>query len=202
MANPLLLETIKIEKGEVRNLIYHQNRCNYSRQKLFNSTNILDLQNVIQKPPSGLFRCRILYNEKIHSVEYIPYTEKKIQTLKIIPANIDYSFKYANRDTLNTLLSSHNPIDDIIIEKEGYITDTTIANIAFFDGKQWFTPLKPLLEGTMREKLLREGSLKTKEIKKEDLSHYTQVALINAMIGFKILTNITISDQKGYIYDY
>ena len=41
-------------------------------------------------------------------------------------------------------------------------------------------------------KLLDEGFLHTRKIKKEDLKNYTQVALMNAMIGFKILNNFTI----------
>jgi len=82
--------------------------------------------------------------------------------------------------------------DEIIIEQNGYLTDTTIANIAFYDGERWITPAKPLLKGTMRAKLLDEGLLHEKEIKKEDLKNYSQVALINAMIGFKILNHVNI----------
>ena len=189
---PLLLETIKIEDGEVSNLSYHQARCDESRKALFNSTDTLDLSSLIQAPPKGLYRCRILYDEKIHSIEYIPYSSKEIHTLKIISSDLEYDHKYANRDALNKLLQTHTDADDILIEKEGYLTDTTIANIAFYDGKQWFTPEKPLLKGTMRAKLLDEGFLHTRNIKKEDLSNYTHVALMNAMIGFKILNNFTI----------
>ena len=188
----LLLETIKIEDGEVFNLSYHQARCDESRKALFNSTDRLDLSSLIQAPSKGLYRCRILYNEKIHSIEYIPYSPKEIHTLKIVSSDLEYDHKYANRDALNKLLQLHTDIDDILIEKHGYLTDTTIANIAFYDGKQWFTPEKPLLKGTIRAKLLDEGFLHTRKIKKEDLKNYTQVALMNAMIGFKILNNFTI----------
>ncbi len=188
----LLLETIKIDAGEVFNLSYHQARCDESRKVLFNSKNRLDLSTLIQAPSEGLYRCRILYDEKMYSIEYIPYMAKKIHNIKIIPSNITYNYKYANREELNTLLQNQKDIDEIIIEKEGYLTDTTIANIAFYDGKQWFTPEEPLLKGTMREKLLDEGFLHTRKIKKEDLKNYTQVALMNAMIGFKILNNFTI----------
>ena len=189
---PLLLETIKIEDGEVSNLSYHQARCDESRKALFNLTDRLDLSSLIQAPPKGLYRCRILYDEKIHSIEYIPYSPKEIHTLKIIASDLEYDHKYANRDALNKLLQTQPDVDDILIEKHGYLTDTTIANIAFYDGKQWFTPEKPLLKGTMRAKLLDVGFLHTKKIKKEDLKNYTQVALMNAMIGFKILNNFTI----------
>lgn len=189
---PLLLETIKIEDGEVSDLSYHQARCDKSRKALFNSTDRLDLSSLIQAPPKGLYRCRILYDEKIHSIEYIPYSPKEIHTLKIVSSDLEYDHKYANRDALNKLLQTHTDADDILIEKEGYLTDTTIANIAFYDGKQWFTPEKPLLKGTMRAKLLDVGFLHTRKIKKEDLKNYTQVALMNAMIGFKIINPINI----------
>lgn len=191
-SSPLLLETIKIAEGVIANLPYHQDRCDQSRQTLFQSADILDLASVIQPPQTGLFRCRILYGEKLHSIEYIPYVQKEINSLKIVPSNIDYALKYANRDALNTLLQSNKEVDEVIIEKEGYLTDITIANIAFYDGKKWVTPENPLLKGTMRAKLINEGFLQQREIRKEDLNHYTQVALINAMLGFKILNHFNI----------
>ncbi len=193
-STPLLLETIRIEDGEIHNLPYHQNRCTKSRQKLFHSSDVLDLSSIIDAPKVGLYRCRILYAERLHSIEYIPYTPKEIQRLKIISSDIEYSLKYANRDTLNALLESNKDVDEVIIEKNGYLTDTTISNIAFFDGKQWLTPEKPLLEGTMRAKLIDEGFLQTKQIKKDELHNYSQVGLMNAMIGFKILKIDTIQN--------
>lgn len=200
--DPLLLETIKIEEGKIHNLLYHQRRCNESRLKLFNLTKPLMLEHIIQPPPTGLYRCRIVYNQTIQSIEYIPYKAKEIHRLKVVPSFMNYAYKFKNRDTLNALLMLHPNVDDIIIEKNGYLTDTTIANIAFYDGVRWFTPDIPLLKGTIRAKLLDEGFLHTKPIKKEDLSQYTHVALMNAMIGFKILKQITISDKKGNTYDY
>lgn len=188
----LLLETIKIEEGKIHNLRYHQDRCDLSRQALFQSEDILELSSIIDAPKVGLYRCRIIYGKTLHSIEYLPYIPKKIQTLRIVSSDIEYSFKYANRDTLNALLESNKDVDEVIIEKDGYLTDTTIANIAFFDGKKWFTPEKPLLKGTMRAKLIDEGFLHTKEIKKEDIPYYSQVALMNAMLGFKIINDIKI----------
>jgi len=187
-----LLETIKCEDGTVFNLPYHQKRCNISRKELYHFTDNLDLASVIIPPINGLYRCRIIYAEHIESIEYIPYVPKKINSLKVISSSLDYHLKYTNRDTFNKLLSLYDNVDEIIIEKEGYLTDTTIANIAFYDGKQWVTPSKPLLKGTMRQKLIDEGFLQTKQIKKEDLSKYSQVALINAMLGFKILNHFNI----------
>jgi len=199
---PLLLETIKIEDGNIHNLDYHQKRCTKSRQILFNSKEELLLDTYITPPSIGLYRCRVLYHTHIQSIEYIPYKAKDFSSLQVISSSIEYSFKYANRDALNSLLSLHDTVDEIIIEKEGYLTDTSISNIAFYDGNRWITPAKPLLEGTLRAKLIDEGFLHTKNIEASNLKDYTQVALMNAMIGFKILKNLQIKDLQGNIYDY
>jgi 4-amino-4-deoxychorismate lyase len=188
----LLLETIKIKDGKSANLSYHQARFDKSRRDLFSITDKIDLSSRIQSPDKELYRCRIIYDQNIRSIEYIPYQEKQIQTLKIVTSNIEYKYKYADRIALNILLEKEDAYDEIIIEKDGYLTDTTISNIAFYSENRWFTPTHPLLEGTMRAKLLDEGFLHLKEIKKEDLNNYSQIALMNSMIGFKILNDFTI----------
>jgi len=187
-----LLETIKIENGEIFNLSYHQERLDRSRKALFSLENKLALAPLLEAPKNGLYRCRIIYGHKIDSIEYIPYTPKKIRCLKIVTSAIDYSYKYEERKELELLLSDEKNCDEVLIEKNGYLTDTTVANIAFYDKGTWFTPKQPLLKGTMRQKLIDEGFLKTKEIKKEDLMQFSKVALMNAMIGFKIIKSITI----------
>ncbi|RUM70790.1 MAG: hypothetical protein DSZ08_04090 [Sulfurovum sp.] len=202
MQTPVLFETIKIDNGKINYLDYHQKRCTKSRQALFQSTDILDLSSIIVAPKMGIWRCRIYYAKSFISVEYIPYTPKKIQRLKIVPSSLTYDYKYANREALNALLLSHPDVDDVLIEKEGVISDTSIANIAFYDGEQWVTPKHPLLEGTTRARLLETGFLQTKIIKKESLSLYTQVALMNSMIGFLPLKHITMIDTQGENYDY
>jgi 4-amino-4-deoxychorismate lyase len=143
-----------------------------------------------------------LYNTTLQNIEYIPYQEKEIKTLAIVETNLIYNYKYANRDAINELATLNSDMDDILIVQDGYIQDTSIANIAFYDSTTWFTPSQPLLKGTMREKLIDEGFLQVKAIKKEDLYKYSQVALMNAMIGFRVLKNITIYDKVGKVYDY
>lgn len=189
---PLLLETVRIEDGEAHNLPYHQSRFDKSRCELFGDTALIDLASHIEAPPKGLYRCRILYADRIRHIDYLPYTPRPVHCLKVIASSIDYSYKYAHREELDALLLQKGDADDVIIEKEGLLTDTTIANIAFFDGNAWVTPEKPLLEGTMRAKFLDKGLLRTANITKKDLQNYTHVALMNAMLGFKILNHITI----------
>ncbi|MEA1879887.1 MAG: aminotransferase class IV family protein [Campylobacterota bacterium] len=187
MSASLLFETIKIDGGKIFNLQYHQSRMDESRKKLFLAQDTIALKQHIHPPSKGLYRCRIVYGDTLHSIEYIPYKIKKVKTLKVVSSPIQYKHKYVNREMLNDLVSQSTNTDDIIIEKNGYLCDTSIANIAFFDGKVWVTPEKPLLKGTMRAKLIDEGFLKTKNIKSDDIGDYTQVALMNAMIGFNIM---------------
>ena len=184
---PLLLETIKCENGTVHNLPYHQKRVDKSRKDLFGLEDKLELSSILQAPKKGLYRCRVIYARTLVSIEYIPYIEKNIHTLKIISSTIDYHYKYADRSKLDLLLQANPDADEIIIEQNGLITDTTIANIAFYDGNKWLTPEKPLLEGTMRAKLIDEGFLHPKKILSSEIDQYQQVALTNAMIGFKII---------------
>jgi 4-amino-4-deoxychorismate lyase len=186
-ALPTLLETIKCEDGIIDNLFYHQKRLDKSRRELFGFEDPLELSSLLKPPSEGLYRCRVLYSKTIESIQYIPYTPKAFNTLQIVSSSLSYEYKYAERSELESLLSAHPHADDVIIEKNGLITDTTIANLAFFDGKKWVTPEDPLLEGTMRAKLIDEGFLHPEIIRSEEISRYEQVSLINAMLGFKII---------------
>ena len=191
---PLLLETVRIEGGLIYNLPYHQRRMDKSREHLFHTFSTIDLASHISPPDkNGLYRCRILYGQEIESIEYIPYTPKPIQTLKIVTSDIEYRHKYADRSALDNLLAQHPSADEIIIVQKGLVTDTTISNLAFFKSGRWYTPRIPLLEGTMRTKFVENGLLQPYDIRMEELSDYTHVALINAMLGFKILNSVTIS---------
>ena len=191
--NSLLFETIKIENSQIENIEWHNQRCNRSRAELFNAKAPLNLETFITAPPTGLYRCRITYKEDIHSVDYIPYTPKIFNKFTIIKSQIDYAYKYDNREALNNLQKLCN--SEIIIEKDGLLTDTSIANIAFYNGQEWLTPKTPLLKGTMRAKLLHNRRLTPKNIKKEELQNFSHFALMNAMIGFQIQKNVNIHED-------
>jgi 4-amino-4-deoxychorismate lyase len=185
------LETIRVEEGRVYNLKWHNLRLNSTRGDFFKNISPLDLREFIKNPPkSGLYRCRVIYSKDIENIEYIPYTPKIFKSFKIVDSDINYSYKYLDRRELDGLRV--DGVDEVIVEKGGYLRDTTIANIAFFDGKDWITPKNPLLNGTMRAKLIYEKRLILRDIQSEDLKHFLGFALMNAMIGFQIQKNITI----------
>lgn len=183
-----LFETIKISDSEPCNLRLHENRLNLSRLKLFGSTGQISLADNIRVPDdcqTGVYRCRIIYEEAIISVEFIPYQPAAVRTLKLIQADgTDYSLKYLDRTCLTGLID-REVADDVLIVKNGNVTDTSYSNIVFTAGRQWITPDTPLLRGTMREKLLSEGTIKEERITPGDLYKFTHFRLINAMLGFE-----------------
>lgn len=180
------LETIRIEEGRACHLPYHNQRMNETRAHLGLSDG-LDLEAVI----GDVFiyqqrtRCRIVYDTEIRSVEFFPYQIRSVKTLRLVEDNqVDYGCKYANRSALNRCFAQRGACDDVLIVQNGDVTDTTIANVAFWNGETWFTPSTPLLKGTMRASLLDSHQIQEAKIRVEDLSHFSRLRLFNAMISF------------------
>jgi len=182
-----LFETIRITDGKPVNLDLHEKRLNRSRRQLFSPGNDLSLPDFIRVPEDcrkGVFRCRVIFGPEVISTEFTPYVPAAVRTLRLVHADtLAYDHKYLDRSGLTGLIN-RGLADDILIVKEGNITDTSYSNIVFSDGKQWVTPDTPLLCGTMREKLLADGIIKAERITVETLSRFTHFRLINAMLGF------------------
>jgi len=188
--NNKYLETIKILDGKVEHLEYHQKRMN----SVLNSE-LYKLSSLIEAPKEGLFRCRVVYDKRSISIEYYPYQKRNISSLKLIEDNkIEYSKKYLHREKIDELFAKRESCNDILIVKNSLITDTSIANVAFFDGVDWLTPKKPLLKGTTRQRLLEKGQIIERDIYVQDLKKYKKVALMNAMIDFDIIAKEKIEE--------
>lgn len=131
----------------------------------------------------SIYKCRVIYNTHIQTVEFTPYQIKPIQSLQLVEANeIDYSHKYLDRSIFSHLLEK-STADDILIVKNGFLTDTSYANIVFWDGIRWFTPDTPLLAGTKRQYLLDTNLIESRKLRPKDLQHFTHARLINALLN-------------------
>ncbi len=184
-----LLETIHILDGEVLNLHYHQRRMDESRHTLgYTSPLLLKLD----PPKQGEFRCRVIYEEELEKIEYIPYQKKEINRFKLVHSNIDYSLKYEDRSEIDQLFRHKCEADEIIIIKNGLVTDTSIANLCFFDGREWWTPQYPLLKGTTRQRLLDTNRIKCADIHYNEIASFSKIAVMNAMTDFTIIENAII----------
>jgi 4-amino-4-deoxychorismate lyase len=180
-----LLETIKCRDGILYNLEFHNERFNKARKEQFGIADELDLKSRIEIPENcktGLFRCRVIYADEIEIIEFLSHQIRNISSLKLVTDNhIDYHLKYANREALQNLFDKREGCDDILIIKNGCITDSFTANPVFFDGKTWWTPDTPLLPGTQRARLLREKKISECRITADDLPKYIMAGLINAL---------------------
>ena len=183
----LFIETIRVEDGQVYNLPYHVERLNRTRAAFWKDASPIDLTGIISSQSlSGIWKCRIVYGKEIEEVTYMPYQMRMVASLRLVTSDkIDYSYKRTNREELNELFGRRWDADDILIVKDGYLTDTSIANIALYDGNSWYTPAHPLLRGTKRAELLDNQLIVEKDISWLQLDDYTHIMLFNAMIDWE-----------------
>lgn len=173
-------ETIKCEDFEIFNLEYHNKR-------VANTIGLnLNLQEYVYPISNELLRCKVIYDkEGIVDVLYFPYKKREIKSFKIIfDDQIEYSKKYFDRTQLDELFSKRENCDEVIILKNGIVTDTSIANIAIFYENTWISSKNCLLKGTTKARFIEEKKLIEKDITLEMLKNASKLALMNAMIGF------------------
>lgn len=141
------------------------------------------------EPPGGegsrRVKCRVEYAAGVVAVEYAPYSLRPVARLRLTPADgLDYRYKRSDRTALGTLFAGRGDADDVLLVQGGRLTDTSICNIALFDGEAWYTPDRPLLAGTRRAALLEAGLVLPRCIPVGELGRYRRIRLFNAMIGF------------------
>ncbi len=194
----LLFETIRIEQSRLCNLEWHFQRIKKSFENLFWDN--LPADKTIDRPefpvtpalimeklnalslPEGLHKCKAIYNTEVFELQILPYTRNFPEKFRLIDCQtIDYSFKFFNRDEIDKLYSQKEDADDIIIVKNGCITDTSNANLVFFDGLKYYTTDTPLLQGTHRARLLAEGKVVQCRITVDDLKNFKSFQPVNAM---------------------
>jgi 4-amino-4-deoxychorismate lyase len=185
----LFIESIKLIDGTFCNLFYHEQRMKRSLESLCGVDEDLNLEEFLkgmEYPSKGLYKCRIVYDDKVKEVEFVPYEIKPVTTLRVVESDrISYDYKFTDRKQIEKLFDKRDGCDDILIVKKGKITDSSYANIAFRnkDG-DWVTPWSALLKGTMRQKLIDNNVVTVEDIAIDDLSSFTSFRLINAMLEF------------------
>jgi 4-amino-4-deoxychorismate lyase len=183
-----LIESIRLQNGNFHRMRHHQERMDRSVKELFQEKNTINLfENLLKQriPKSGLYKCRVVYAQKVESVEFIPYSAKPVNSLKIVyDQEVEYALKFNDRSKIESLFSQRQYCDDILIVKNGFVTDASYSNIIFYDGGKWITPDTPLLKGTMRQFLLDTAEIKAAPVQVRDIPSFKSFRLINAMLGF------------------
>lgn len=199
MNEPLFIETIKVKDGVFYNLPLHVARLERTAIHFFGTAPSLTLsaEMIPEELRHGLVKCRVTYSSRIVSVEFEPYTFRRIASLTLVEDNdIDYTYKSTDRNLLNTLYSHKASGDDILIVKNGWITDTSYANVVFENAEGLFTPKSYLLGGIKRQYLLEKGIIKEIPINKDDIASFEKLYLINAMIDIEDEIGILVSALK------
>jgi len=189
------IETIKVVDGKAQNLDLHIKRSSGTILHNFGIIKELPLAELVyfnvKLPLNGVYKLRVIYSRDIVNYTMEPYTPKIVKTVRIVEGgDIDYRFKYENRGAIDSLFEKRGDCDDVLIVKDGLITDTSYCNVVFTDGNNYFTPANPLLKGTKREYLLMNGYLRERAIRESDIKRYSGVFIINAMLE---MTPVSIS---------
>lgn len=181
----LFIETIRATKGRLGDLRFHQQRVDETCHA-FGGQYKLSLTEKLQQlviPTYPISKIRVTYTiQGWQHVEIMPYQIKPINSLALVHyQNNSYNYKYADRQWLNNL-KNNVETDEILLVENGYLKDASYANLALYNGNNWYTPRQPLLYGTKRNELVKEGLLLEKEIHVNELLHYEKIKLINAMM--------------------
>jgi 4-amino-4-deoxychorismate lyase len=177
------IETMRIAGGAIVNLQGHAERMRATVREVYgHEPELAQLADLAL--PDGAEKCRIVYDEAIRTVEFSGYTPRSISSLRLVEADaqLDYHLKYLDRTALTQLSAQRGDCDEVLIVKDGFVTDTSFSNVVFTDGKRFVTPDTYLLPGTMRAMLLRSGAIVEAPVRVEDIGSFTHVSLINAML--------------------
>lgn len=195
----LLVESIKVQDGKLLNINQHNERMERSLFDLFGKKSTVYLEKIIDVPASarkGIYKCRVVYDDISTEAEFIPYIIHEVRSLRIVyDDEISYSYKFAERSDLIRLYGLRGECDDILIIKNGLVTDTSYANVILKDKNgTWFTPSSCLLKGTRRSKLLNDKIISEADISVGHLNKYSELRIINAMIGIDDSKSIPVSE--------
>lgn len=197
----LLFETIKIEKSRVINLRFHKWRIEFSLTD-FGSEIKFDLDKMIEAELAkfmslntlnlGILKAKLIYNAlgEFEFCEISPYTLRNFHSFKLINIDFSYGKKLIDRSSIDRVFAKRQNCDEILMIKDGLLTDTSIANIAIFDGSKWLTPKYPLLKGTTRQRLLECGLLEEASISVDMLKFERKFAVMNAVMGFREIDGV------------
>lgn len=183
----MFLETICIVNGKVQNVKAHTARMQQTATAhYFTAPPLPELGKMLPMAlTEGSVKCRIIYHHTLEEVTFLPYQPKMITSLKLVEASPDYGFKYADRRELSRLLEQKGECDEILISRNGWVTDTSYSNVVLSRGSRFYTPRTFLLNGTKRQQLLHSGSISERDIHVDDLGEYDQIWLINAMLNIE-----------------
>lgn len=181
------IESIKVEDQRVFLANLHQKRMEETFSH-FQKPCELDIQKIyndLDHDDDGLYKFRIEYNlNNQFKTQMLPYFISEIDDFELVINNdINYEFKSSDRSEF-LKMKTKSQADEVIIVQENQITDTSYSNLIFLKDKTWFTPKRYLLNGVMRQHLLKTKKIKESEITLDNIKEFSHFQLINALNDF------------------
>lgn len=192
------IESIKLLDGKLPLLAWHERRFQATSSELFGTKRRRSLAYHLSKvdlPQKGLYKIRVVYAANDLEISYAKYETASHSKIELIfDDGIDYHLKYENRDRLNGHRSRIKG-DDILIVKQGFITDAWYSNVILCRNEDWFTPKTYLLNGVKRQQLIASGLVKEIPISIVDLGDFKKIAFVNAMRDFEKIYTFELKDH-------
>lgn len=198
------IETIRWSEGRYHLLDLHSRRMAETLEEM-KFPQMPPLRELLPCVPERLrnltVKCRVLYGGGgLERLEFEPYAVRRVSSLRMVEDNaVDYHLKFADRSRLMALRNHRREADEIIIVKNGLVTDTSYSNLLFRAPDGFLTPERPLLRGVMLRHLIAEGRVSQVALKPDDIlsgNRYgiTEAFMINAMMPPGISKGISIDD--------
>lgn len=185
------LESIRLEKQKLFFLSGHEARFRQTQRDNWGRVIYTGLQNLLTSDPAfpkddDKYKCRVVYSPEQLVVNFIRYQPRDLQRLVVVADDhIDYWYKSTDRRSLERHTENVGPHTEVLIFKNGLLTDSSFSNLALWDGNTWWTPKTPLLKGVHRRELISRGIIQEKDIPLTSLSTYQKIKLVNVMMDWE-----------------
>lgn len=210
---PTFVETMAFQAGNFPLLAYHEARLQRTQQAHFPRAAPIALREALTAQVAQwriqaafaerqYYKCRVVYGARgIETIALTPYAPHPIESLRLVdaPSGLDYTHKSTDRTALEALYAQRGACDDVLMVRDGWLTDSFYCNVALEQGGKWYTPMRPLLAGVRRASLLEGGVIMPREIHVTDCADFSAIRLFNALLPWEVAPTLPI----GHVYgDY
>jgi len=190
-------ETIRVDDGKISNFDLHVKRSSATIHHHYGVLYEIPFEQLLEEHflkeqpqkeyslHNGIFKFRVVYSNRVLKHTLTPYSPQPLNTLKVVECkDIEYDYKYENRSRIESIRSLRGGCDDILIIKDGFVTDTSYGNVLFKlkRDNNLYTPTTFLLNGTKRQFMLSKGIIFERELRIENLNECESFYMINAMV--------------------